>query len=165
MVGTIILFNANCDSVWSPTSWKQKPVAQPTNHEDQEHLSGLPDLVSTQEIDQLSLLVVFAARGQVFIMQGGDCAEAFSDVRPDIIKSKQDLLIARSKYLSDGLGKPVVLIGRIAGQFSKPQTSCFETLSCGEVVNTYRSDNVNGDDAIARSADPDRLYMGYHSPQ
>lgn len=127
---------------WSPTTWKEKPVAQPIDYEDQEHLSevitrltNLPDLVPRYEIDQLSLLMLSAARGQIFFIQGGDCAEAFSDVRPDIIKSKQDLLIAQAEILSEGLGMPVVPIGRIAGQYSKPRSSCYETLSCGTVVN------------------------------
>ena len=71
-------------SSWSPTSWQGKPVAQHISYEDQEHLSavisrlaGLPDLVPAHEIDQLSELMTHAARGEVFVIQGGDCAEAF----------------------------------------------------------------------------------------
>jgi 3-deoxy-7-phosphoheptulonate synthase len=127
---------------WTPTSWKEKPVAQPIHYEDQEHLSdvltrlnSLPDLVPSHEIDQLSLLMRFAAQGQIFFIHGGDCAEAFCDVRPDIIRSKQDLLFAQTGILSERLGVPVVPIGRIAGQYAKPRSSCYETLSCGSVVN------------------------------
>jgi 3-deoxy-7-phosphoheptulonate synthase len=127
---------------WSPTSWQDRPIAQPIEYEDQEHLNeaikrlkDLPDLVPRYEIDQLSLLMRFAAQGQIFLIQGGDCAEAFSDIRPDIIKAKQQLLIQQAKILSEGLEKPVVPIGRIAGQYSKPRSSCFETLSCGTVVH------------------------------
>jgi 3-deoxy-7-phosphoheptulonate synthase len=127
---------------WTPTSWKEKPVDQPIHYEDQEHLSdvvarltSLPDLVPSYEIDQLSLLMRFAAQGHIFFIQGGDCAEAFDDVRPNIIRSKQDLLLAQTGILSENLGVPVVPIGRIAGQYSKPRSSCYETLSCGSVVN------------------------------
>ncbi|KAH8704556.1 3-deoxy-D-arabino-heptulosonate 7-phosphate synthase, partial [Phaeosphaeriaceae sp. PMI808] len=170
MGGNMALSTAStANPAWSPTSWKQKPVAQPIHYEDQDHLadvtarlSNLPDLVPAHEIDQLSLLMVFAARGQVFIIQGGDCAEAFSDIRLDIIKSKQDLLITQSKILSEGLNMPVIPVGRIAGQYSKPRSSCFETLSCGDVVNSYRGDNVNGPDKVSRTPDPERLCMGYH---
>ncbi|PVH92464.1 3-deoxy-D-arabino-heptulosonate 7-phosphate synthase [Periconia macrospinosa] len=154
---------------WSTTSWKEKPMAQPIEYDDQEHLSevikrleNLPDLVPRYEIDQLSLLMQFAAQGQLFFIQGGDCAEAFSDIKPHIIKLKQELLIAQAEILSDGLGVPVVPIGRIAGQYSKPRSSCFETLSCGSVVNAFRGDNINTPDKASRSPDPERLCMGYH---
>ena len=129
-------------SPWSPTSWQSKPVAQPIIYEDQEHLSTvlsrlaqLPDLVPAHEIDQLSQLMAHAAKGEVFIIQGGDCAEAFRDAQPEIITSKRRLIAEQAECLSEGIGLPVVAIGRIAGQYSKPRSNCFETLSGGSVVH------------------------------
>ena len=129
-------------SSWSPTSWEGKPVAQQILYEDQEHLSAvtsrleeLPDLVPAHEIDQLSEMMTHAARGEVFVIQGGDCAEAFRDVQPEIVNSKRRLIVDQARSLSEGMGVPVVAIGRIAGQYSKPRSNCFEALSCGDVVS------------------------------
>lgn len=130
------------NSSWSPTSWQSKPVAQPVIYEDQEHLSAvisrlaqLPDLVPAHEIDQLSQLMTNAARGEVFIIQGGDCAEAFRDAQPEIVTCKRRLMAEQAQCRSEGIGLPVVAIGRIAGQYAKPRSKCFETLSCGSVVH------------------------------
>ena len=129
-------------SSWSPTSWQSKPVAQQITYEDQEHLSAvtsrlaqLPDLVPAHEVDQLSQLMTHVARGEVFVIQGGDCAEAFRDAQPEIVTCKRRLMADQARCLSEGLGLPVVAIGRIAGQYSKPRSNCSETLSCGSVVD------------------------------
>lgn len=128
-------------SFWSPTSWQSKPIAQPIIYDDQKHLSAvtsrlaqLPDLVPAHEIDQLSQLMAHAARGEVFVIQGGDCAEAFRDAQPEIVTCKRQLMADQAQCLSEGMGLPVVAVGRIAGQYCKPRSSCFETLSCGSVV-------------------------------
>ena len=130
-------------SSWSPSSWQGKPVAQPIIYEDQEHLSAvisrlaqLPDLVPAHETDQLCQIMAHAAKGEVFVIQGGDCAEAFRDAQPEIVTCKRRLMADQAECLSEGIGLPVVAIGRIAGQYSKPRSSCFETLSCGSVVST-----------------------------
>ena len=130
------------DSSWFSTSWQSKPVGQPITYQDEEHLSAvtsrlaeLPELVPAHEIDQLSQLMTRAARGEVFVIQGGDCAEAFRDAQPEIVTCKRRLMVDQAQCLAEGLGLPVVGIGRIAGQYSKPRSSCFETLSCGSVVH------------------------------
>lgn len=98
-------------------------------------LAQLPDLVPAHEIDQLSQLMTHAARGEVFIIQGGDCAEAFCDAQPEIVTCKRRLMAEQAQCLSEGIGLPVVAIGRIAGQYAKPRSKCFEPLSCGSVVH------------------------------
>ena len=129
-------------SSWSATSWQSKPIAQQITYEDQEHLSAvtsrlaqLPDLVPAHEVDQLSQLMTYVARGEVFVIQGGDCAEAFRDVQPEIVTCKRRLMVDQAQCLSEGMGLPVVAIGRIAGQYAKPRSNCSETLSCGSIVD------------------------------
>ena len=129
-------------SSWSSTSWQSKPLAQAVPYDDEEHLSAvtsrlaeLPELVPANEIDQLSQLMTLAARGEVFIIQAGDCAEAFRDAQPEIVTCKRRLIVDQAGWLAEGLGVPVVAIGRIAGQYTKPRSRCFETLSCGSVVH------------------------------
>jgi hypothetical protein len=128
---------------WSINTWQSKSIAQPIIYEDEDKLSktlvqlaALPDLVPTQEIDQLCETLLFAARGQMFVVQGGDCAEAFHEITRPIVSGKRELLVAQAKTLSEGLGKPIIPIGRIAGQYSKPRSNCYETLSCGSRVNS-----------------------------
>ena len=140
MEGPKECMSASCS--WTPSSWQQKPVAQQIPYEDQEHLAKvtsrlaeLPDLVPPHEIDRLSQLLAHVAQREAFVIQGGDCAEAFCDVQLDIVNSKRELLVDQAQYLSEGLKMPVIAIGRIAGQYSKPRSNCFETLSCGTVTS------------------------------
>lgn len=128
--------------MWSLTSWKDKPIEQSIAYTDEQalmsalsRLSDLPDLVPIHEIDRLSEILQSVARGQLFVIQGGDCEEAFHDVLQPIVSSKRQLLADQAQILSDGLQLPVIPIGRIAGQYSKPRSNCHEQLSCGTVVN------------------------------
>lgn len=154
---------------WTPTSWQTRTVAQDIVYEDKEglqkaldKLAELPDLVPASEIDQLNQMMAFVAEGNAFLIQGGDCAEAFKDMKPELIKSKQNLLRTQADIIANGLGVPVVPIGRIAGQYSKPRSNPFETLADGRVVNAFRGENVNGMDEDDRTPNPERLLMGYH---
>lgn len=102
------------------------------------------------------------ALGKSFIIQGGDCAESFDDVSPESVAGHVSLLAKQAAILSKAMGgKPVLEIGRIAGQYAKPRSSPQETLPTGETVLTFRGENVNSPDPKNRIPDAGRLVMGY----
>lgn len=153
---------------WSCSSWQRKPVAQEIEYANEEHLGDvceqlqkLPELVSEQEVERLNSLLEQAANGKAFVIQGGDCAEAFNDINPEIVALKQSLLVNQATFLGKELYCPIVTIGRIAGQYSKPRSRCQEQLLCGRTVNAFRGDNINSQATIKRSPNPERLLLGY----
>jgi len=105
--------------------------------------------------------VIEAASGKAFIIQGGDCAERFDDVRIAIIRQKVMLLREQSTRLSNGLGLPIVQFGRIAGQYAKPRSTPFESQPDGTLIHAFRGENVNGFSVHQRLPDPQRLLFGY----
>lgn len=154
---------------WTPQSWLLKPVvAQAVEYEDPKALleichtiSSLPPLVSPVKIEIARARFQAAALGKAFILQAGDCAESFHDVRPTIIQQKIKLLEEQCNLLSHGLHLPVVKVGRIAGQYAKPRSSPFETLPDGSKIHAFRGHNVNGMSLDERVPDPQRLLLGY----
>ncbi|CAN5347834.1 3-deoxy-7-phosphoheptulonate synthase class II [soil metagenome] len=152
-------------SRWSASSWEQSPNAQPLEYDDPAalaqaiaELGRLPPLVTSWEVVRLRELIASAQRGERFLLQGGDCAETFDDCSPDIITSKLKILLQMSLVLVHGLRKPVLRIGRFAGQYAKPRTSAHETK--GDVsLPAYRGDLVNhaSFDARSRRHDPTLL--------
>ena len=119
---------------WHPRSWQQKPALQQPRYADQARLDGviaelsrLPPIVVSWEVDNLRDQVARAQRGEVFLLQGGDCAESFEDCESDQIARKLKILLQMSLVLLHGLKKPVVRIGRMAGQYAKPRSTDFET--------------------------------------
>ncbi len=155
---------------WSPTSWQHYNYEQAANYPDKEHLnrvikqlSQLPPLVTTDEVDRLKKAIAMAGRGEAFILQGGDCAESFNDCRAEIITSKLKILLQMSLVLLFGLRKPIIRIGRIAGQYTKPRSSDFETIQ-GVTLPSYRGDlvNLSSFDAESRTPNPDLLMQGYN---
>lgn len=155
---------------WSPLSWCDRPVAQAITYSDPalldracKHLAGLPPLISNVEIEDLRLSMALASNGQAFIIQAGDCAEAFNDVQVDIVNSKRTLIREQAGTLEKALAIPVLQIGRIAGQYAKPRTISKESLPCGSVVDTFRGDNVNHPQGKeARAPNPERLVLGHY---
>lgn len=154
---------------WSPTSWKQASYLQAAHYSDEEQLqkivdqlSLLPPLVTSGEIKNLKHNIARAGRGEAFILQGGDCAETFDDCRSDIISNKLKIILQMSLILVHGMRKPVIRIGRIAGQFAKPRSSDFETID-GVTLPSYRGDIVNSPEftAIAREPNPKLLLQAY----
>lgn len=156
-------------STWTPESWKskvalQQPVYESTAELDEvvRQIAGLPPLVTSWEIADLQAQLAEAADGKRFILQGGDCAERFADCVPQLIANKMKILMQMSLVLVHGTGKPVIRMGRFAGQYSKPRSDDFETQS-GVTLPSYRGDNINrpaftpGD----RRADPALLLRGY----
>ena len=150
---------------WSPTSWKQKPASQQVGYGDAEALARvieemgrLPPLVTSWEIENLRTELARAARGEAFVLQGGDCAESFDDCRSEPIAAKLKILLQMSLVLVHGTRKPVVRIGRIAGQYAKPRSADNETR--GDVtLPAYRGDIINRDAFTAADREPDPVLM------
>ncbi|WP_441789001.1 class II 3-deoxy-7-phosphoheptulonate synthase [Leifsonia sp. YAF41] len=127
-------------------------------------LATQPPLVFAGEVDILRDRLAEAARGEAFLLQGGDCAETFSGANADQIRNRVKTVLQMAVVLTYGASMPVVKMGRMAGQFAKPRSSDFETR--GDVtLPAYRGDIVNGYDFTpeSREADPARLIKGYHT--
>ena len=154
---------------WSPTSWLEHTYQQAPLYPDNaqltdvvEQLSQLPPLVTSGEIKHLKQAIARAGRGEVFILQGGDCAESFADCRSDIIANKFKILLQMSLVLLHGMRKPIIRVGRIAGQYTKPRSSDVETIH-GITLPSYRGDLVNSPEftALSRMPNPHLLLKGY----
>jgi 3-deoxy-7-phosphoheptulonate synthase len=123
-------------------------------------LSALPPIVTPTEIIRLRNNLRNAALGQAFLLQGGDCAELFSYCADEPIDAKMKLLLQMSLVLIWGLNKPVIRIGRIAGQYAKPRSSPMEMVN-GKEIPSFRGDILNGYDPEQRRVDPERLVSAY----
>jgi len=121
-------------------------------------MANLPPLVTSWEIENLKADLAKAAKGEPFVLQGGDCAESFDDCRSDPIAAKLKILLQMSLVLVHGTRKPVVRIGRIAGQYAKPRSADQETR--GELtLPAYRGDIINRDGFTAEDREPDPTLM------
>ncbi|KAJ9091448.1 hypothetical protein QFC19_009088 [Naganishia cerealis] len=165
-------------SNWSPSSWREKPIAQDVVYEDQQDLEKvlgklrhLPPLVTPIEIDRLRAQLADVAQGKAFLLQGGDCAELFSACSQDPIEHKLSLILLMSLIILHGSRLPVVRIARIAGQYAKPRSKPTEVVDYpvegqeGKMekkeVISFRGDNVNGFEVTDRRPDPERLLSAY----
>ncbi|MET0992214.1 MAG: class II 3-deoxy-7-phosphoheptulonate synthase [Lacisediminihabitans sp.] len=140
--------------------WPDAAAAQAASDE----IAGLPPLVFAGEIDVLRERLASAARGDAFLLQGGDCAETFAGATADAIRNRVKTILQMAVVLTYGASTPVIKMGRMAGQFAKPRSSDTETR--GDVtLPAYRGDIVNGYDFTpeSRAADPRRLVQGYHT--
>jgi 3-deoxy-7-phosphoheptulonate synthase len=126
-------------------------------------LESLPPLVLAGECDQLKERLAAVARGEAFVLQGGDCAETFAGTTADSIRGKLKTLLQMAVVLTYAASVPVVKIGRMAGQFAKPRSAAAEVRG-GVELPVYRGDAVNGIEftATARTPDPGRLLDAYH---
>src|SRR5262245_22221142 len=122
--------NAPPTSNWSPESWKTLLAAHQVVYSDREavaravsRLGELPPLVTSWEIERLKSLIAEAQAGERFVLQGGDCAETVADCTPDAITSKLKILLQMSLVLVHASKKPVIRVGRFAGQYAKPRSS------------------------------------------
>ncbi len=155
--------------LWTPDSWQSLPALQQPAYRDAARLSEvlaelarLPPIVVSWEIDQLKDELAAAQRGERFLLQGGDCAESFADCDSDTIARKLKILLQMSVVLLHGLKKPVIRVGRIAGQFAKPRSADTETRD-GVTLPSYRGDLVNRSafTVEGREPDPELLLRGY----
>ena len=126
-------------------------------------LEGLPPLVLAAECDQLKERLASVARGEAFLLQGGDCAETFAGTTAETIRGKFRTLLQMAVVLTYAASVPVVKVGRMAGQFGKPRSAVTEARD-GVELPSYRGDAVNGLEftAAARTPDPRRLLDAYH---
>lgn len=154
---------------WSPDSWKQRIAAHQVVYADRaavavavEKLRSLPPLVTSGEVDRLRALIADAQQGKRFLLQGGDCAETLADCRSEVIASKLKILLQMSLVLVHGLRKPVIRVGRFAGQYAKPRSSQTETRD-GVTLPSYFGDLVNSAEftAEARTPNPHLMVRGY----
>lgn len=154
---------------WSPSSWKDFPALQQPAYPDSAaleaalaELSRLPPLVTSWEVAALKHQLAEAAAGRRFVLQGGDCAERFADCTSQRLTNQLKVLIQMSLVLVQGTKKPVVRIGRFAGQYAKPRSSDFETVA-GVRLPSYRGDLINHPEPTleARTPDPHLLVRGY----
>lgn len=160
---------AGTPSPWQPDSWRSRPAKQQPAWPDadalaaaQQELASLPPLVTSWEVEALKENLALAANGAAFVLQAGDCAESFSQCRPQPIADLLKVLLQVSLILVHGGGRPVIRIGRIAGQYAKPRSQETESRD-GATLPTYRGDNVNRPEfsAAARSPDPALLLRGH----
>jgi 3-deoxy-7-phosphoheptulonate synthase len=156
---------------WTPSSWRAKPAKHvPTDYPDPAHLGRveqqlrqMPPLVFAGEARRLKQSLAKVSQGRAFLLQGGDCAESFKEFHADNIRDTFRLLLQMAVVLTFAGGKPVVKVGRIAGQFAKPRSEPIETI--GDVtLPSYRGDIINGMafDAAERAPDPERLMRAYN---
>ncbi len=150
---------------WSPTSWQRKNAAQQVSYSDKgalqrvlDEMAALPPLVTSWEIENLRSQIAKAAQGDAFVLQGGDCAESFDDCRAEPITAKLKILLQMSLVLVHGTRRPVVRIGRIAGQYAKPRSADNETRN-GVTLPAYRGDIINRDGFTATDREPDPHLM------
>jgi 3-deoxy-7-phosphoheptulonate synthase len=155
---------------WLPDSWQTKTIRQMPNYPDAQAvessvraLSKLPPLVTSWEVEKLRSDLADIAEGDGFLLQGGDCAEHFSECDSAVITGKLKILLQMSLILVHGSRKKVTRVGRIAGQYTKPRSSDTETRD-DLTLPSYRGDLVNSAAFVedSRRPDPDLLIRGYH---
>ena len=155
---------------WSPDSWRSRPIFQAPRYPDpdalkdaEDRLRGYPPLVFAGEARKLRGQLAAAAEGRAFLLQGGDCAESFAEFDPNNIRDTFRVLLQMAVVLIFASGKPVVKIGRLAGQFAKPRSSPDEERD-GIVLPSYRGDMINdmAFEADARRPQPGRMIQAYN---
>jgi 3-deoxy-7-phosphoheptulonate synthase len=154
---------------WTPGSWQGRTALQQPHYPDAARLATalaelgkLPPLVTSWEILALKRQLADAQEGKRFVLQGGDCAESFSDCESGLISNRLKVLIQMSVVLVYGLRLPVVRVGRFAGQYAKPRSTDTETRD-GVTLPTYRGDLINAPEFTleSRLPDPQRLLEGH----
>ena len=154
-------------------SWRDAPARHQPQWPDRAALSDVlarlataPGLVTPRACDDLRSRLAAVADGEAFALQGGDCAETFDGTTPEAIRGKTKTLLQMAVVLSYAAAKPVVKIGRMAGQYAKPRSSATETRD-GVTLPVYLGDAVNGFDfdAAARRPDPVRLLHMHEASQ
>ncbi len=154
---------------WTPDSWRQKPAEQIPAYADaaalsavEKELASFPPLVFAGEARALKKALAEVAAGRAFMLQGGDCAETFSEHGADPIRDFFRVFLQMAVVLTYAASRPVVKIGRIAGQFAKPRSSDME-IQNGVELPSYRGDIINdiGFNAKSRTPEPHRMRKAY----
>ena len=155
---------------WSARSWRDKPIEQQPKYSDpsqlqavEQQLSQFPPLVFAEEIRALRNQLKNVCVGEGFLLQGGDCAESFSDFNAPKIRDTFKVILQMAIVMTFAGSCPVTKVARMAGQYAKPRSSDFETI--GDLsLPSYRGDIINGSefDEMARQPDPERMIKAYH---
>ena len=154
---------------WTKTSWRTLPRVQMPDYTDQAalnaveaQLSKYPPLVFAGEARRLKSHLGAAARGEAFLLQGGDCAESFEQFSADGIRDTFKVMLQMAMVLTYGAKVPVVKVGRMAGQFAKPRSAPTETVD-GVELPSYRGDIINELDFTpeARIPNPSKMLQAY----
>ena len=154
---------------WTKDAWRAKPRVQMPDYTDAAALAGVeeqlrryPPLVFAGEARRLKAELAAASRGEAFLLQGGDCAESFSEFSADTIRDTFKVMLQMAMVLTYGAKVPGVKVGRMAGQFAKPRSAPTETKGDQELPS-YRGDIINGFDFTpeARIPDPQRMLQAY----
>jgi|TARA_B100001540_G_scaffold174627_1_gene154314 3-deoxy-7-phosphoheptulonate synthase len=155
--------------MWQLDSWKKYKAKHIPDYKDPEHLNrvletlkGFPPLVFAGEVRSLSNSLAEVAEGNGFLLQGGDCAESFSEFHADNIRDTFRVILQMAIILTSGTNLPIVKVGRMAGQFAKPRSSPTEQKN-GQELESYKGDIINGIefDETVRKPDPDRMLKAY----
>ncbi|OUL58062.1 3-deoxy-7-phosphoheptulonate synthase [Pseudoalteromonas ulvae] len=155
---------------WNPNSWRQKPIVQQPEYPDaaqlaevEKQLNSAPPLVFAEETRSLYKELAAVCEGKAFLLQGGDCAESFSDFNAANIRDTFKTIMQMAVVLTYGGKCPVVKIARMAGQYAKPRSTDYETID-GVSLPSYRGDIINNFEFTpeARIPDPQRLMTAYH---
>ena len=154
-------------ATWTPNSWRDCPIRQVPTYPDlvkldemERRLGKYPPLVFAGEARRLKQQLAKVADGKAFVLQGGDCAESFSDFTANVIRDTFRVLLQMAVVLTFGASVPVVKMGRMAGQFAKPRSSDTEKQG-GIELPSYRGDIVNGPDFTEKSRVPDPARMEF----
>ncbi|HEX3401785.1 MAG TPA: 3-deoxy-7-phosphoheptulonate synthase class II [Acetobacteraceae bacterium] len=155
---------------WSPQDWRACPIAQAPDYPDtaalaavEAELATAPPLIFAGEARALKAHLARVAGGDAFLLQGGDCAEAFAEFHANSLRDSVKVMLQMAVVLSYAAAVPVVKIARVAGQFAKPRSQPVETID-GVTLPSYRGDIVNdiAFDAAARAPDPARMLRAYN---
>ena len=155
--------------MWQLDSWKKYKAKHIPDYKDPEHLNrvletlkGFPPLVFAGEVRSLSNSLAEVAEGNGFLLQGGDCAESFSEFHADNIRDTFRVILQMAIILTSGTNLPIVKVGRMAGQFAKPRSSPTEQNN-GQELESYKGDIINRIeyDETVRKPDPDRMLKAY----
>jgi 3-deoxy-7-phosphoheptulonate synthase len=151
--------------MWSPTSWRSKPISQMPKYPNEKRLAeveailaGYPPLVFAGEARALKSKLAQAVEGKAFLLQGGDCAESFGDFKANSIRDSFRILLQMAVILTFSSKKPVIKVGRMAGQFAKPRSADNETRD-RVTLPCYRGDIINGYDFTLESRTPRPEHM------
>jgi 3-deoxy-7-phosphoheptulonate synthase len=155
----------NINSKWTKDSWRSYPIKQQPKYKNQnelqeveKQLSSRAALIQPSEVRKLTAMLAKVSCGKGFLLQGGDCAESFAEYSDANLKNYFRVMLQMTVALMYGAGKPVVKVGRIAGQFAKPRSEDIEVID-GVAMPSYRGDMVNGIEFSLESREPDPYRM------
>ncbi|SDB04811.1 3-deoxy-D-arabinoheptulosonate-7-phosphate synthase [Pseudidiomarina indica] len=155
---------------WSTRSWREKPIQQQPQYSSEaqlqqveRQLKSFPPLVFAEETRALRSQLGRVSQGHGFLLQGGDCAETFTDFTAPKIRDTFKVILQMAVVLTFAGSCPVTKVARMAGQYAKPRSSETEIID-GVRLPSYRGDIINGAEftAAAREPDPERMIQAYH---